>query len=216
MGLTQIPVDIISFPFVQRYGRKSSIIISDVLGGVLLFVSAFLPRTTTRRGGDKAAAAAARHAEEERTCKEHSFLTDVSDVRKMEQGLLSLLNDFHSGRMQAFGEDCSFEKMDQVREQQERLAKLHFDLDTELETLGMETPKARSVANENLTKLVTDLQELSHSIQGLHSKEPVTAAAAAAAAVTIQHHPQDEARSERKHHRHHHGHRSSHRTKEAK
>ena len=35
---------------------------------------------------------------------QHSFLTDVSDVQEMEKGLLSLLNDFHSGKLQAFGE----------------------------------------------------------------------------------------------------------------
>lgn len=34
---------------------------------------------------------------------QHSFLTDVSDVQEMEKGLLSLLNDFHSGKLQAFG-----------------------------------------------------------------------------------------------------------------
>ncbi|KAJ0039350.1 hypothetical protein NL108_017377, partial [Boleophthalmus pectinirostris] len=33
---------------------------------------------------------------------QHSFLTDVSDVQEMEKGLLSLLNDFHSGKLQAF------------------------------------------------------------------------------------------------------------------
>lgn len=35
---------------------------------------------------------------------QHSFLTDVSDVYEMEGGLLNLLNDFHSGKLQAFGE----------------------------------------------------------------------------------------------------------------
>ncbi|XP_027557121.1 verprolin-like [Neopelma chrysocephalum] len=34
---------------------------------------------------------------------QHSFLTDVSDVCEMEGGLLSLLSDFHSGKLQAFG-----------------------------------------------------------------------------------------------------------------
>ncbi len=38
-----------------------------------------------------------------RPCREHSFLTDVADVRQMEQGLLQLLEDFHTGRLQAFG-----------------------------------------------------------------------------------------------------------------
>lgn len=36
---------------------------------------------------------------------QHSFLTDVSDVQEMEKGLLSLLNDFHSGKLQAFGKN---------------------------------------------------------------------------------------------------------------
>ncbi|XP_057245153.1 coiled-coil domain-containing protein 28B-like, partial [Malurus melanocephalus] len=36
---------------------------------------------------------------------QHSFLTDVSDVCEMEGGLLSLLSDFHSGKLQAFGEE---------------------------------------------------------------------------------------------------------------
>lgn len=39
---------------------------------------------------------------------QHSFLTDVSDVQEMEKGLLSLLNDFHSGKLQAFGKQWMF------------------------------------------------------------------------------------------------------------
>lgn len=39
---------------------------------------------------------------------QHSFLTDVSDVQEMERGLLSLLNDFHSGKLQAFGKHRCF------------------------------------------------------------------------------------------------------------
>ncbi|XP_076421271.1 coiled-coil domain-containing protein 28B isoform X3 [Peromyscus maniculatus bairdii] len=33
---------------------------------------------------------------------QHSFLTEVTDAYEMEGGLLNLLNDFHSGRLQAF------------------------------------------------------------------------------------------------------------------
>ena len=40
---------------------------------------------------------------EKRGTEEHSFLTDVADVRQMEQGLMQLLDDFHSGTLQAFG-----------------------------------------------------------------------------------------------------------------
>ncbi|XP_069464204.1 coiled-coil domain-containing protein 28A isoform X7 [Ambystoma mexicanum] len=39
---------------------------------------------------------------------QHSFLTDVSDVQEMEKGLLSLLNDFHSGKLQAFAGRVEF------------------------------------------------------------------------------------------------------------
>jgi len=40
---------------------------------------------------------------EARHTTEHSFLTDVADVRQMEHSLLQLLDDFHLGRLQAFG-----------------------------------------------------------------------------------------------------------------
>jgi hypothetical protein len=33
----------------------------------------------------------------------HSFLTDVADMRSMETALIQLVNDFHSGKLQAFG-----------------------------------------------------------------------------------------------------------------
>ncbi|CAG2223378.1 unnamed protein product [Mytilus edulis] len=49
-----------------------------------------------------------------RPCKEHSFLTDVADVRAMEQGLLQLLEDFHSGKLQAFGGGSTFQQMDMI------------------------------------------------------------------------------------------------------
>ncbi|GFY28716.1 uncharacterized protein TNCV_3440831 [Trichonephila clavipes] len=32
-----------------------------------------------------------------RPCEQHTFLTDITEVRQMEQGLLKLLDDFHSG-----------------------------------------------------------------------------------------------------------------------
>lgn len=33
----------------------------------------------------------------------HSFVSDITDVRQMENTLLTLLEDFHSGKLQAFG-----------------------------------------------------------------------------------------------------------------
>ncbi|XP_070394386.1 coiled-coil domain-containing protein 28B isoform X2 [Dermacentor albipictus] len=102
-------------------------------------------------------------------CEQHSFLTDVTDVRQMEQGLLQLLHDFHSGKLQAFGKDCTFEKMEHVREQQERLARLHFELNAQQEHCGPESEEGRQLAKDNLTKLIENLQHLSQSIEQLQS-----------------------------------------------
>jgi len=114
---------------------------------------------------------------------EHSFLTDVADVREMEKGLLSLLDDFHSGKLQAFGSDDAFMKMDQVREQQEQLARMHFSLDEDATTedvdgAGVENPagsKASSgVSDENMDSLLTKLHSLSQAIQDLHPEASVS------------------------------------------
>lgn len=40
----------------------------------------------------------------DRSSQHHCFLSDVMDVRQMEQALLHLLDDFHSGKLRAFGE----------------------------------------------------------------------------------------------------------------
>ncbi|XP_064897813.1 coiled-coil domain-containing protein 28B isoform X1 [Columba livia] len=109
---------------------------------------------------------------------QHSFLTDVSDVCEMEGGLLSLLSDFHSGKLQAFGKECSFEQLEHVREMQEKLARLHFGLDGCVEELPEEQKKV--AADRNLDQLLAHLEELSSSIQKLHlaeSPDPEDAAA---------------------------------------
>lgn len=40
---------------------------------------------------------------ETRSLKHHSFISEVPDVRHMERQLLGLLDDFHSGKLKAFG-----------------------------------------------------------------------------------------------------------------
>ncbi|XP_063810314.1 coiled-coil domain-containing protein 28B [Pseudophryne corroboree] len=97
---------------------------------------------------------------------QHSFLTDVSHVCEMEGGLLSLLNDFHSGKLQAFGRVCSFEQLERVREMQEQLARLHFSLD-----VCAEEPAEQTHAERNLEQLLNNLEELSNSIQKLNLAE---------------------------------------------
>ena len=51
-----------------------------------------------------------------------------NDARHIEQTLQKLLNDFHAGKLQAFGDGVSYEAMLKIREQQENLARLHFEL----------------------------------------------------------------------------------------
>ncbi|XP_021115008.1 coiled-coil domain-containing protein 28A isoform X2 [Heterocephalus glaber] len=97
---------------------------------------------------------------------QHSFLTDVSDVQEMERGLLSLLNDFHSGKLQAFGNECSIEQMEHVRGMQEKLARLNLELYGELEELPED--KRKTASDANLDRLLSDLEELNSSIQKLH------------------------------------------------
>lgn len=97
---------------------------------------------------------------------QHSFLTDVSDVQEMENGLLSLLNDFHSGKLQAFGNECSIDQMEHVREMQEKLARLHFDLYGEVDE--MPEDQRKMACDTNMDKLLFNLEELSSSIQKLN------------------------------------------------
>uniref|UniRef100_A0A8B9X744 Coiled-coil domain containing 28B n=1 Tax=Bos mutus grunniens TaxID=30521 RepID=A0A8B9X744_BOSMU len=99
---------------------------------------------------------------------QHSFLTEVTDVYEMEGGLLNLLNDFHSGRLQAFGKECSFEQLEHVREMQEKLARLHFSLDVCGEeedeeeeddgvTDGLPEEQKKTMADRNLDQLLSNV-----------------------------------------------------------
>lgn len=46
----------------------------------------------------------------DRALKHHSFMSEVPDVRHMERALLGLLDDFHSGKLRAFGEYNSWNR----------------------------------------------------------------------------------------------------------
>ncbi|XP_005088900.1 coiled-coil domain-containing protein 28A isoform X2 [Aplysia californica] len=106
-----------------------------------------------------------------RPAKEHAFLTDVADVRTMEHGLLSLLNDFHSGKLQAFGNTATFNKMDAIRVQQEQLARQHFEMDQvpRSATSMLSSEESRKENNEKMDKLMEQLHSLSLSVQTLQT-----------------------------------------------
>uniref|UniRef100_A0A0A9ZBI1 Coiled-coil domain-containing protein 28B n=1 Tax=Lygus hesperus TaxID=30085 RepID=A0A0A9ZBI1_LYGHE len=105
----------------------------------------------------------------ERPAHHHYFLSDVTDVRRMETALLSLLEDFHSGNLRAFGKDCSMEQMTGIREQQERLAKLHFELGASQELFAPLSEEGLSQGKQNMSALMSSLEQLSESIEKLHS-----------------------------------------------
>ncbi|XP_018325777.1 coiled-coil domain-containing protein 28B isoform X1 [Agrilus planipennis] len=101
------------------------------------------------------------------TARHHCFLSEVPDVRHMEQALLGLLADFHSGKLKAFGSGTTMEQMKNIREQQEKLAKLHFDLsatsDPPLSDIGLKHSR------NTMSQLIDRLEQLSVSIEGLHN-----------------------------------------------
>ncbi|XP_059617296.1 uncharacterized protein LOC132262160 [Phlebotomus argentipes] len=101
----------------------------------------------------------------DRPLKHHSFISDDGSVRNMERALLGLLEDFHSGKLRAFGSGCTMEQMTDIREQQERLAKLHFELGG---GDASEDAQAEHGA-QKMSQLVMKLENLSVSIEKLHS-----------------------------------------------
>lgn len=108
------------------------------------------------------------HSFTSRPLKHHSFTSEVPDVRHMERALLGLLEDFHSGKLKAFGSGCTMEQMTSIREQQESLAKLHFDLGNE-SSFGSNVANNEVQSQNNMKKLVAKLEQLSFSIEKLHS-----------------------------------------------
>ncbi|XP_014290505.1 coiled-coil domain-containing protein 28A isoform X1 [Halyomorpha halys] len=105
----------------------------------------------------------------ERPVQHHCFLSDVTDVRRMETALLSLLEDFHSGNLKAFGKDCSMEEMTGIREQQERLAKLHFELGASRDLYAPLSDEGLQEGKQNMAALMASLEQLSESIEKLHT-----------------------------------------------
>ncbi|XP_055594521.1 coiled-coil domain-containing protein 28A-like isoform X2 [Uranotaenia lowii] len=95
----------------------------------------------------------------------------VPDVRHMERALLGLLEDFHSGKLKAFGSGCTMEQMTSIREQQESLAKLHFDLGNECSLSNNTGTNNEAQSQNNMKKLVNKLEQLSFSIEKLHSSK---------------------------------------------
>ncbi|EAT42458.1 AAEL006001-PD [Aedes aegypti] len=107
---------------------------------------------------------------QEAKAKQKKVQREVPDVRHMERALLGLLEDFHSGKLKAFGSGCTMEQMTSIREQQESLAKLHFDLGNEA-SLSANAGNNEAQSQNGMRKLVAKLEQLSFSIEKLHSSK---------------------------------------------
>ncbi|XP_018901906.1 uncharacterized protein [Bemisia tabaci] len=94
---------------------------------------------------------------------------DVTDVRQMEQALLHLLEDFNSGKLRAFSKDCSMEQMTGIREQQEHVARLHFELFAQQELFEPLSDEGLQRGVDNMNSLMSSLEQLSISIEKLHT-----------------------------------------------
>lgn len=97
---------------------------------------------------------------------------ETPDVKNMEKALLELLDDFHTGKLSAFGTGCSMEQMINIRDQQEHLARLHFRLCADVEK-PTEDNFENSASRDKMAQLVQSLEQLSASIEHLHSEDNI-------------------------------------------
>ncbi|XP_045601576.1 uncharacterized protein [Procambarus clarkii] len=105
----------------------------------------------------------------DRPIQHHTFLADVADVRQIEQGLLQLMEDFQTGNLRAFGKDSRLRQMEAIREQQEKLARLHFDVGAEQDLYPPLSEEGLRTSHDNMRTLMEKLAQLSESIERLHT-----------------------------------------------
>ncbi|XP_071520782.1 uncharacterized protein [Panulirus ornatus] len=105
----------------------------------------------------------------DRPIQHHTFLADTADVRQIEQGLLQLMEDFQAGNLRAFGKDSRLRQMEAIREQQERLARLHFDVGAEQDLYPPLSEEGLRTSHDNMRTLMEKLAQLSESIERLHT-----------------------------------------------
>jgi len=86
------------------------------------------------------------------------------EVQKMEHSLLKLLNEFNSGQLRAFDSAYSLEQMESVRDQQEAIARRHFELGAEQDLHPPLSDEGLAMASENMGQLMGSLEGLSQAI----------------------------------------------------
>lgn len=90
------------------------------------------------------------------------------EVQRMEQSLLRLLHQFNSGQLRAFDRSMLVQ-MEQVRDQQEAIARRHFELGAEQDLHPPLSDDGLTMACENMGQLMSSLETLSLAIGQLSS-----------------------------------------------
>uniref|UniRef100_A0A915HLS2 Uncharacterized protein n=1 Tax=Romanomermis culicivorax TaxID=13658 RepID=A0A915HLS2_ROMCU len=93
---------------------------------------------------------------------------DLDDLHRTQQSLMRLQNDFNAGKLKMFESTQAIDRMKQVREKQESLAKLHFRLHASHSPEELRTGSARTATLNNLKKAtMAGLESLKESIQNI-------------------------------------------------
>merc|ERR1712192_268243 len=82
------------------------------------------------------------------------------EVQRMEQSLLRLLHQFNAGQLRAF-DGSMLVQMEEVRDQQEVIARRHFELGAEQDLHPPLSDDGLSMACENMGQLMSSLETLS-------------------------------------------------------
>jgi hypothetical protein len=93
----------------------------------------------------------------------HKTRSQGESVRESEKSLHKLLEDFESGRLNAFGNSDTLQKLNEIRQMQEHLTLRHFEIDQM--RLGQDDTKDEA----SLHELTQTLEKLGSAIQSLHS-----------------------------------------------
>lgn len=127
-------------------------------------VSHSLPHSGSRHSLASRSHQATKDKRKEARRQKSAQLPAHGEVQKMEHSLLKLLNEFNSGQLRAFDSAYSLEQMESVRDQQEAIARRHFELGAEQDLHLPLSDEGLAMASENMTQLMGSLEGLSQAI----------------------------------------------------
>eukprot|EP00088_Acartia_fossae_P038678 TRINITY_DN4011_c0_g1_i5.p1 TRINITY_DN4011_c0_g1~~TRINITY_DN4011_c0_g1_i5.p1 ORF type:complete len:310 (-),score=92.46 TRINITY_DN4011_c0_g1_i5:2-931(-) len=124
-----------------------------------------LPNSGSRHSLSKVFAEQKKRKEERR--QRSAQLPAHGEVQKLEQSLLKLLHEFDTGENPDFDSTYSLQQMESVRDQQESLARLHFELGAQQDLHPQLSDDGLKLARENMSQLISRLEKLSMAIGNL-------------------------------------------------